>query len=259
MDLDRSTAPISVLSPGSNPSQQRQYPAVANAGGARYRRGAVAGAASPRLGKPRLRGVLHQVAFLISLVVGAYLIAGADGPRRQAAAAVFAGSVAFCFGASALYHRVTWTPHVRLWMRRVDHSGVYLLIGGTYTPVCLLALGGAWRSVLLTIVWAGAGAAIVLKFVWVGAPKWLAALTGVALGWVAVAALPQLVVRLNPVAVVLLVIGGFAYTAGAVVYARRRPDPAPAVFGYHELFHALTILAVACQYAAIAFFIVRVD
>jgi hemolysin III len=123
----------------------------------------------------------------------------------------------------------------------------------------LLALGGAWRSVLLTIVWAGAGAAIVLKFVWVGAPKWLAALTGVALGWVAVAALPQLVVRLNPVAVVLLVIGGFAYTAGAVVYARRRPDPAPAVFGYHELFHALTILAVACQYAAIAFFIVRVD
>jgi hemolysin III len=213
---------------------------------------------SPALGKPRLRGVLHQVAFLISLIVGALLIADAEGPRRRAAAAVFAGSVAFCFGASALYHRVRWTPHVRIWMRRVDHTGVYLLIAGTYTPVCLLVLGGAWRSVVLTIVWTGAGVAIVLRFVWVAAPKWLAALTGVALGWVAVVVLPQLVVRLNPAAVALLVVGGIAYTAGAVVYAVRRPDPLPAVFGYHELFHALTILAVACQYVAIAFFVFRV-
>ena len=203
--------------------------------------------------------MLHQVAFFISVVVGASLIADADGPRRQAATAVFAGSVAFCFGASALYHRVTWTPCVRLWMRRIDHTGVYLLIAGTYTPVCLLVLGGAWRSVMLAIVWVGAGAAIVLKFVWVNAPKWLAALTGVALGWVAVVALPQLVERLSPVAVGLLIVGGIAYTAGAVVYALRRPDPMPAVFGYHELFHALTILAVACQYVAIAFFIVRID
>ena len=214
---------------------------------------------SEELGQPRLRGVLHQVAFFISVVVGASLIADADGPRRQAATAVFAGSVAFCFGASALYHRVTWTPCVRLWMRRIDHTGVYLLIAGTYTPVCLLVLGGAWRSVMLAIVWVGAGAAIVLKFVWVNAPKWLAALTGVALGWVAVVALPQLVERLSPVAVGLLIVGGIAYTAGAVVYALRRPDPMPAVFGYHELFHALTILAVACQYVAIAFFIVRID
>ena len=214
---------------------------------------------SEELGQPRLRGVLHQVAFFISVVVGASLIADADGPRRQAAAAVFAGSVAFCFGASALYHRVTWTPSVRLWMRRIDHTGVYLLIAGTYTPVCLLVLGGAWRSVMLAIVWVGAGAAIVLKFVWVNAPKWLAALTGVALGWVAVVALPQLVERLSPVAVGLLIVGGIAYTAGAVVYALRRPDPMPAVFGYHELFHALTILAVACRYVAIAFFIVRID
>jgi hemolysin III len=203
--------------------------------------------------------VLHQVAFAISLAVGALLIADADGARRRAAAAVFAGSVAFCFGASALYHRVTWTPSVRLWMRRVDHAGVYLLIAGTYTPVCLLVLGGAWRTVVLAIVWTGAGAAIALKFVWVGAPKWLAALTGVALGWVAVVALPQLVARLDPAAVVLLVVGGIAYSVGAVVYALRRPDPVPHVFGYHELFHALTIVAVTCQYVAIAFFIVGVD
>jgi hemolysin III len=165
--------------------------------------------------------------------------------------------VAACFGASALYHRVTWTPRVRLWMRRIDHAGVYLLIAGTYTPVSLLVLRGAWGPVLLTIAWAGAAAAIVLKFVWVAAPKWLAAAIGIALGWIAVVALPQLVARLHPAAVILLVVGGLAYTAGAVVYARRRPDPAPSVFGYHELFHALTIVGVACQYVAIAFFIVR--
>jgi hemolysin III len=195
---------------------------------------------------------------VIALALAPFMIMAADGGRERLAAAVFAGSVAACFGASALYHRVTWTPHVRLWMRRIDHAGVYLLIAGTYTPVSLLVLRGAWRPVVLTIVWAGATAAIVLKFVWVAAPKWLTAAIGIALGWVAVVALPQLVTRLNPAAVILLMVGGLAYTAGAVVYALRRPDPVPAVFGYHELFHALTIVGVACQYAAIAFFIVRV-
>ena len=186
------------------------------------------------------------------------LILGADGTRRQAAAAVFAGAVVACFGASALYHRVTWTPRARLWMRRVDHAGIYLLIAGTYTPVSLLALSGTWRPVVLAIAWAGAAAAIVLRVVWVTAPKWLAAVIGILLGWVAVAAMPQLIARLNPAAVILLLVGGLAYTAGALVYARRRPDPVPAVFGYHELFHALTIVGVACQYLAIAFFIIRV-
>lgn len=211
----------------------------------------------PARAKPLLRGVLHQVAFFVSLAVAPLLILGADGGRARLAAAVFAGSVAACFGASALYHRVTWTPGVRLWMRRVDHAGVYLLIAGTYTPVSLLVLRGAWRPTILAIVWTGATAAIVLKFLWVGAPKWLAAAIGIGLGWVAVAALPQLISHIDPVGVTLLVAGGLAYTAGAVVYARRRPDPAPAVFGYHELFHALTIVAVVCQYVAIGFFVVR--
>ena len=210
-----------------------------------------------RLPKPKLRGVLHQAAFVIAVVIAPLLIVGADRGRPRLAAAVFAGSVAVCFGASALYHRVTWTPRVRLWMRRIDHAGIYLLIAGTYTPVSLLVLRGAWRPVVLTVVWAGATAAIVLKFVWVRAPKWLAAAIGLALGWVAVIALPQLIVHPHPAAVALLIVGGLAYTAGAVVYARRRPDPAPAVFGYHELFHALTIVGVACQYVAIAFFVVR--
>jgi hemolysin III len=189
--------------------------------------------------------------------VGTLLIVGADGASRHIAAAVFAGSVAVCFGASALYHRVTWTPDLRRWMRRVDHAGIYVLIAGTYTPVCLLVLNGTWRIVVLAVVYAGAGAAIALRFIWIDAPKWLAAVFGIALGWAAVVIFPQLATRLNPAAVVLLGVGGLVYTAGAIVYVRRRPDPMPTVFGYHELFHALTIAAVACQYVAIAFFIVR--
>jgi hemolysin III len=201
--------------------------------------------------------VLHQAAFPVSLVVGTLLIVGADGGRRRAAAAVFAGSVAACFGASALYHRVTWTPRLRRWMRRIDHAGIYLLIAGTYTPVCLLVLSGAWRVVVLVLVCVGAGAAIVLKFAWVEAPKWVAAAFGTALGWAGVAILPQLATRLNPAAVALLGVGGLAYTAGAIIYARRRPNPLPSVFGYHEFFHALTLVGVACQYVAIAFFVIR--
>jgi len=201
--------------------------------------------------------VLHQAAFAVSLVVGTLLIVGADGARRHVAAAVFAASVAACFGASALYHRVTWTPNLRRWMRRIDHAGIYLLIAGTYTPVCLLVLDGSWRIVVLAIVYAGAAAAVVLKFAWVDAPKWVAAALGLALGWTAVVALPQLATRLNPAAVALLGVGGLAYTAGAIIYARRRPNPTPMVFGYNELFHALTIAAVACQYVAIAFFVIH--
>jgi len=193
----------------------------------------------------------------VSLVVGTLLIVGADGARRHVAAAVFAASVAACFGASALYHRVTWTPNLRRWMRRIDHAGIYLLIAGTYTPVCLLVLDGTWRIVVLAIVYSGAAAAVVLKFAWVDAPKWVAAALGLALGWTAVVALPQLATRLNPAAVALLGVGGLAYTAGAIIYARRRPNPMPMVFGYHELFHALTIAAVACQYVAIAFFVIH--
>jgi hemolysin III len=207
--------------------------------------------------RPRLRGVLHEAAFGVALVVGALLIVGADGDRASAAAAVFAGSVAAMLGASALYHRRTWSPRVRPWMRRIDHAGVYLLIAGTYTPVGLLSLQGTLQKVVLGLVWSGAGAAILLKFVWVRAPKWLSAVIGVALGWSGVAALPRLEHVAGPAAVALLGAGGLVYTLGAVVYARRRPDPRPTVFGYHELFHALTLVALTCQYIAIAFFVVR--
>jgi hemolysin III len=211
----------------------------------------------PALAKPLLRGVLHQVGFSVSLVLGTLLIIGAGGASEHVAASVFAGSVAVCFGLSALYHRVNWRPRVRLWMRRADHAGVYLLIAGTYTPICLLALEGAWRLVVLSLVWLAAAVAIVFKFTWVGTPKWLAAVIGIALGWAGVVLLPQLATRLHLAAIVLLAAGGIAYTVGAVVYARGRPDPVPTVFGYHEVFHALTIVGVSCQYVAIAFFVIR--
>jgi hemolysin III len=209
--------------------------------------------ASPRV-KPKLRGVFHEAGFYIAVVLAVPLVASAEPGRARLAAAVFAGCVASCFGASALYHRPTWTPGRRAWLARLDHAGVYLLIAGTYTPVALLVMSSGWATPVLAIVWSGAGAAILLKVFWVRAPKWLAAAIALLLGWVGVAAFSQLL-GLGPIGLALLVVGGLLYSAGAIVYARRRPDPIPHVFGYHELFHLLTVAAAASQYAAIAFFV----
>lgn len=207
--------------------------------------------------RPRLRGVLHEAGFYVSCAVGIAFLAAVDGSRVGPAAA-FAGSAAAMFGTSALYHRVTWTPRRRSWMRRADHAGIYLLIAGTYTPVGLLSLHGALKWVVLVTVWSGTGAAIATKLLWVHAPGWLTAVFATALGWVAVAAMPQLLATAGVAAVTLLACGGLAYTLGGLVYACRKPDPLPSVFGYHELFHALTLVALACQYVAVAFFVVGV-
>jgi len=189
-------------------------------------------------------------------VAGLVLVIGAPGGRATVAAAIYAGSVTALFGTSALYHRVTWsTPSARRWMRRLDHSMIFLLIAGTYTPFALLALDGALATVILVVVWAGALGGIVLKLVWIDAPKRLVALLYVMLGWVAVAAFPQLLDELGVTSTALVAGGGILYTVGAVVYALGRPDPAPTVFGYHEIFHALVIAAAALQYAVIAFFV----
>jgi hemolysin III len=203
--------------------------------------------------RPRLRGVFHQYAFFASLLLGAVLVVGSSGPAERTSAVVFATALAAMFGISALYHRITWRPRTRLWMRRLDHAAIYLLIAGTYTPFALLALTDVWRWTILPVVWGGALVAIVLKLAWVDAPKWLAVAIGIALGWIGVVALPQLWAHAGLTGVALLLAGGILYTGGAIVYARRRPDPVPAVFGYHELFHALVIAAAACQYAAVAF------
>jgi hemolysin III len=203
--------------------------------------------------RPRLRGVFHQYAFFASLLLGAVLVVGSSGPAERTSAVVFATALAAMFGISALYHRIMWRPRTRLWMRRLDHAAIYLLIAGTYTPFALLALTDVWRWTILPVVWGGALVAIVLKLAWVDAPKWLAVAIGIALGWIGVVALPQLWAHAGLTGVALLLAGGILYTGGAIVYARRRPDPVPAVFGYHELFHALVIAAAACQYAAVAF------
>ena len=209
-------------------------------------------ALSPR---PLLRGTLHQAGFFVACAVGAVFVSTVEG-RRLVAAAVFAASAVAMLGASTLYHRVAWSTRAHLWMRRVDHAGIYVLIAGTYTAVGLLALHGSLQHVVLGLVWGGAGAAILAKLCWVAAPRWLSAVVAVMLGWVGVVALPQLMQTAGPAAVALLGAGGIAYTVGALIYARRKPDPLPAVFGYHEIFHALTLVALACQYVAIAFFIV---
>lgn len=207
--------------------------------------------------RPLLRGTLHQAGFIVALAVGVAFVASADG-RDVAPSAVFASSAAAMLGVSALYHRVTWSPRVRPWMRRADHAGIYLLIAGTYTPVGLLSMHGTLQRVVLAVVWSGAALAILTKLCWVRSPKWLSAVFGLTLGWVGVLALPQLEHSAGPGAVALLGAGGLAYSAGAIVYARRKPDLFPTIFGYHELFHALTLVALACQYVAIAFFVVRV-
>ena len=140
-------------------------------------------------------------------------------------------------------------------MRRLDHSAIFLLIAGSYTPFALLVIDGTLADVILAVVWIGAGAGIVLKLVWVDAPKWLMALIYVLLGWVAVAAMPDLLSDLGVTATVMVAVGGVLYTVGAVVYALRRPDPSPTVFGYHEVFHLLVIAAAGLQYAVIAFWV----
>lgn len=206
--------------------------------------------------KPRLRGVFHLWAFVVTLPLGVALGLEADTARGRVAASVFAASVVTMFGISALYHRPTWSPRWRARLRRLDHAAIYCLIAGTYTPVGLLVLQGAWRVGVLAVVWSGAAAAIFLKFFWPSAPRWVAAVVAISLGWVAVVALPEIVANAGLACMLLILAGGIAYSVGAVIYARKRPDPNPAVFGYHEIFHLLVVAAVALQYSAIAFFVV---
>jgi hemolysin III len=206
--------------------------------------------------KPRLRGVIHQWSFFVALVAGVALVVLAPAGRATIAASVYAFALAGLLGTSALYHRITWRPAVRAWMRRIDHSMIFVLIAGTYTPFAVLVLDGTLSDVVLIGVWGGALAGIVFTLVWANAPKWLTAACYVALGWFSVISVPQITSRAGAGALVLLAVGGVAYTVGAVVYARRRPDPRPATFGYHEIFHVLVVIAAAAHFIAVAVFAV---
>jgi hemolysin III len=215
---------------------------------------AAAGVAHKLSQKPRLRGVSHQWAFFISLGAGIALIIAAHGAREVIAMSIYAFSLSAMLGTSALYHRVTWTPDARRWMRRLDHTMIFVFIAGTYTPFALLVMDGTLAEVVLIVVWASAAAGVILNLFWINAPKWFSSAIYLSTGWVAIITIPQLWEKIGPVGVGMLALGGALYTAGAVVYARRRPDPRPEVFGYHEIFHVLVIAAAAIQYATVAIY-----
>jgi hemolysin III len=205
--------------------------------------------------KPRLRGVSHEWAFFVSLFLGAGLIVAAKTPKATLAVTIYAVSLSALLGTSALYHRVNWRrPNARRWMRRLDHSMIFFLIAGTYTPFALLVLNGPLADAVLAVVWIGAIAGAIVEMVWIDHPKWVAAIIYLAIGWVAVVAFPELWSEMGIAGTMLVAAGGLLYTAGAVVYATQRPNPNPAVFGYHEVFHLLVIAAAAAHFAAIAFF-----
>jgi hemolysin III len=220
----------------------------------RHAQAAAEAAANALNQKPRFRGVSHKWAFFVSLAAGAALILLANGSKATIAAAIYAFSLSALLGVSALYHRIDWQPAARRWMRRLDHTMIFVLIAGTYTPFALLVLHGDLARVVLIAVWVMAGAGTVLNLLWWNAPKPVTAAVYISTGWVAVLAIPQLWNGLGPIGFGLIVVGGILYTAGAIVYARRRPDPRPAVFGYHEIFHVLVIAAAACDFAAIAIY-----
>jgi len=201
--------------------------------------------------KPRLRGVVHYWAFFASLVSGTVLLVVVPHGRPTKAAAIYGVSVSALLGVSALFHRVHWSTAARRWMSRLDHAMIGFLIAGTFTPFGMHTLSGPTGERLLTVVWVGALVSALFHLVWVDAPKWLSAAVYVALGWTAVAAMPEMVVRAGWTPTVLLAAGGLCYSVGAAVYALQRPNPAPLVFGYHEVFHALVVLAAGAHYAAV--------
>ncbi|MGI8535314.1 MAG: PAQR family membrane homeostasis protein TrhA [Mycobacteriales bacterium] len=203
--------------------------------------------------KPRLRGVLHQAAFAISLVTGTALVCLAEGARARTAATVYALSVALLFGTSAAYHRGPWNGRSREVMKRLDHSMIFILIAGTYTPFALLLLDGATRWVVFGTVWTGALVGVVLRNAVQRPARWLFVALYLVLGWVALGVLPQIQDAGGWAVVVLLLVGGLFYSLGALVYALRRPDPSPRWFGFHEVFHAFTLLAFITHYLAVSF------
>ena len=210
----------------------------------------------PRL-KPRLRGVSHEWGAYLAGLAGIVLVALAPGTGAAWAAGIYSLSLVALLGISALYHRPTWQPDARAIMRRLDHSAIFILVAGTYTPICMLVLGDRGGSFLLGLVWAGAGLGVAQSIFWPKAPKPLVALLCVALGWVAVWEWTRLTTLLTLQVLLFIATGGILYTLGAIAYSARRPDPWPDVFGYHEIFHALVLAAAVLHFIAVAQIVFR--
>jgi hemolysin III len=208
--------------------------------------------AGPVPPKPRLRGWLHLGAAPLLLAASIVFLVLVNGAAGHIAMAVYLVTSFLLFAHSATYHLGRWPSAVDAVLRRIDHSNIYLFIAGTYTPLAALLLTGAARTVLLAVVWSAAAAGVAFRVLWLGAPRWLYVCFYVAMGWAAVWWLPQFWAAGGPAVVWLVVAGGLVYSAGALVYARRWPDPAPRWFGFHEVFHACTVAAAACHFTAIA-------
>jgi len=199
--------------------------------------------------KPSWRGWIHAGTFPVAVAAGIVLICLAQGTPAKWASAVFMASSLLLFGNSAVYHRFNWGPRTKAVLKRIDHANILLLIAGTYTPIGVLALPFEQGLILLIVVWSGAILGIVFRVLWIGAPRWLYVALYLALGWAAVMYMPQLLAA-SVGAMVLIIVGGLLYSAGAVVYALKRPNPSPNHFGFHEIFHVCTVLAFLCHWAA---------
>jgi hemolysin III len=202
--------------------------------------------------KPLLRGWIHAGTFPLVLAAGVVLVALAPNGRSRIGAIIFATTAALLFGTSAVYHRGNWSESVRGLLKRMDHSNIFLIIAGTYTPFALLLLPPNQTRSLLLIAWIGAIGGVLFRVFWVGAPRWLYTPIYVALGWVAVFYLKPLYEAGGAAVVVLIAIGGLLYTLGAVVYGIKRPNPSPRWFGFHEIFHVLTVAAFVVHYIAVS-------
>lgn len=205
--------------------------------------------------KPRLRGWLHLGTFPMSVVAGIVLVCLAPDTKTRLASAVFALSSSMLFGSSALFHRGHWGPRWHSVLRRLDHSNIFLLIAGTYTPFAMMLLDDRSAQILLSLVWGGALLGITFRIFWIGAPRWLYLPVYIALGWAAIFWLGDFAATAGPAVLTLIIVGGALYSVGGVVYGLKRPNPIPHWFGFHEVFHSLTIAAFAAHYIGVSMII----
>lgn len=251
MSTDQRNTQQSVASVGTSPTNGEAVPTAANGASVPELLGAY-GIHLPTLPKkPKLRGIIHLVAFPSALIAGMLLIATGSSLAVRLATVVFIVTAGMLFGVSATYHRGTWSVQGTLALRRFDHANIFLIIAGTYTPLAVALLNPHDATVLLTVCWVGALIGVAFRLLWTNAPRWLYVPAYVALGWVAVFYMPQLYAGGGAAVIALIIAGGIAYTLGAIVYGTKKPNPSPAWFGFHEIFHSFTVVGFVCHLIAV--------